>query len=86
MTIQGRMGNEGTPLEEDVRRSLANEGLEKGVFVVAKNGYVNLAGIVDRLEVKDRIGSRVAQLPGVRLVTNHLRVRSGMEAAETAHF
>ena len=86
MTTQERTQDEGTPLEEAVKRSLAGEGLGKGIYVVVKNGYVNLAGIVDQIEMKGRIGSWVAQLPGVRMVTNHLRVRSEKEPPEMAHF
>lgn len=86
MTTPDQVLDDSAHLEEDVQRSLAGEGLGKGIYVVVKNGYVNLSGFVDRMEVKGRIGSWVAQLPGVRMVTNHLRVRSGNEAAETAHF
>jgi osmotically-inducible protein OsmY len=86
MNIRENAEQENFRLEEDVRRQLAEQTQGKKVYVVATGGYIHLAGAVDQSEVKSRIGSLVEKIPGVRMVTNHLRIRSEREMAETAHF
>ena len=73
-------------LEEDVRQLIGQEGQEKSVYVVASEGYIHLAGAVKDLADKVKIGSWVEKVPGVRMVTNHLRIRTEGEKTETAHF
>lgn len=73
-------------LEEDVRQLIGQQGQEKKVYVVASEGYIHLVGAVKDLADKVKISSWVEKVPGVRMVTNHLRVQAEEEKSQTAHF
>lgn len=86
MNVRENLEQENVRLEEEVRRYIGQEGQGKKVYVVASAGYIHLAGAVKRSEDKKKIGSLVEKVPGVRMVTNHLRVRPEERPLEQAHF
>ncbi len=86
MIVRENSEKEDAKLEEDVHKQIGQQELGKKVYVVASGGHVHLAGAVERSEEKNRIGSLVEKVPGVRTVTNHLRVRPWETPREVAHF
>jgi|GEM_PF-2187493 len=73
-------------LEDEICRTLRERGLKTHVLVVARNGYINLLGRVENRAVKKEIGALVEGLPGVLIVTNHIRVDPWEEKRSHLHF
>jgi hypothetical protein len=79
-------GSDDAELEISVCRFLQENGLKHKVQIVARDGYVNLAGWVAGAGDKRRIGGLVESVPGVRMVTNHLRLEPWVEKRNLIHF
>jgi hypothetical protein len=79
-------GSKDAELEISVCRFLQKNGLKHKVQVVARDGYVNLAGWIAGREKKRRIGDLVESVPGVRMVTNHIRMEPWVEKRNLIHF
>jgi osmotically-inducible protein OsmY len=82
-TLEKNQLHRDVQLEKAVDDAISGEGRIYQVVSVAKNGYVRLVGHVEGLEVKKKIEAAVQSVPGVRMVTNHLKThpRRGLEPA-----
>jgi osmotically-inducible protein OsmY len=72
-------------LEEAIEKILDEKAKSFSIKAVARQGYVNLCGFVDNISLKREIGALAESVPGVRIVTNHLHVRSWEEKRNSAH-
>lgn len=75
-----------SPLEEKIHQALLEKGKKSWFYVIARNGYVHLFGFVDALKEKWEIGDIVESIPGVRIVTNHLRLELCEQSGSEIHF
>ena len=75
MEILEKIDVRDSQLEEAVERVLPKSATRFPVQVIAKEGKVLLFGYVDTLELKSRIEAVAQSIPGVRIVTNHLRIK-----------
>lgn len=73
-------------LEAQIEQVLQDSSLSFPIVAIVKKGYVNLCGYVESLRLKKDIESMVEAVPGVRIVTNHVHVRSWEEKRNEAHF
>ena len=73
-------------MEEEISRVIQDKGNCSQVINVVKGGYVNLLGYVDGLDVKKNIGSLVEKIPGVEMVTNHIRLKPFEAQGAITHF
>ncbi len=73
-------------LEKAVFQAIQERGSFPTVGVAVKDGYVNLWGWVDGVESKKMMSELVGAVPGVQMVTNHIRVLPWLEKREGAHF
>jgi osmotically-inducible protein OsmY len=73
-------------LEAEVKRVLDEKGQDFSIMAIAKQGYVHLCGFVTTTGIKKEIGSMVESIPGVHIVTNHVRIRSWEEKRDAVHF
>jgi osmotically-inducible protein OsmY len=73
-------------LEETIEQAIRARGKHPAVQVVVRDGYVNLLGSVDSLEEKRAIGAMVETIPGVQIVTNHIRPKTWQEKRTPGHF
>ncbi len=73
-------------LEDEIGRNVREKGKDFWMKVIARDGYVNLWGFVDRKEDKREIEEIVQSTPGTRLVTNHLRLKLLEEKRGAEHF
>ena len=73
-------------LENEIGRNVLEKGKKIWMKIIARDGYVNLWGFVDRKEDKHEIEEIVQATPGTRLVTNHLRLKLWDEKREVSHF
>jgi len=72
-------------MEEDIHRKLIALGKKFWIQVIARDGYVHLFGFVDGFQQKKEITGIVESFPGVRIVTDHLRIEL-MEMGAEIHF
>jgi osmotically-inducible protein OsmY len=79
-------GSKDTELEKAVGRFLREKGSKHKVQVVARDGYVNLVGWAADPGEKRRIAELVESVPGVRMVTNHIRIEPWVEKRGLIHF
>jgi len=86
MAILPSLDPKNADLEEAIRRVIRDNGNPQKIQVVARDGYVNLTGSVDRLEAKKKIGALVESVPGVQIVTNHIHVIAWEEKRGPSHF
>ena len=75
-----------TQMEDEISRIIQDRGKCFQVFNVVRGGYVNLLGYVDGLDVKKNIGSLVQEIPGVEMVTNHIRLKPYERQGAVTHF
>ncbi len=61
-----------TKLEKTIETAL--QGTSRGIYVVAKDGLVTLCGLSNSLQFKWDVAETIKSIPGVRAVTNHIRV------------
>lgn len=73
-------------MEEGIRQTLLEKGKSFWMKVIARDGYINLWGFVDRPEDKREIEEIILAVPGIRVVTNHLRIKLWDEKRHEAHF
>ncbi len=72
-------------LEEKVENALPKSATRFPIQVIAKNGKVLLFGFVDTLALKNEIEAVVQSVPGVNIVTNHLRIKPWEEKRSETH-
>ncbi len=73
-------------LEETIGLAILNPGKRQKVRVIVRDDYVNLLGQVESSEEKRGIESMVRAFPEVRIVTNHIHVKSWEEKLDFSHF
>ncbi len=73
-------------MEDEISRIILDRGKCSQVINVVRGGYVNLLGYVDGLDVKKNIGSLVQEVPGVEMVTNHIRIKPFEVQGAITHF
>ncbi len=73
-------------LEKQIHQALLEKGKRSWLYVIARNGYVHLFGFVGGLKEKGEIGGIVESIPGVRIVTNHLRLELCEPNGADLHF
>ncbi len=73
-------------LEEKIGQAIRSREKPGAVQVVVKDGYVHLLGWVDKLQEKKDLTPMVEAIPGVRMVINHIHVKSWEEKRNFAHF
>ena len=78
--------NTDSQMEKEISRSLLENGKSSWIQVIARDGYINLFGFVDGPKEKREITDIVQSFPGVRVVTNHLRIKLWEEKRVGIHF
>ena len=73
-------------MEDEISRVIQDKGKCSQVINVVRGGYVNLLGYVDGLDMKKNIGSLVQEIPGVEMVTNHIRLKPYEGQGAVTHF
>jgi hypothetical protein len=73
-----------SPLEEQINSAIEGKGEHLHAFV--RDEDVHLTGEVPRSETKEEIFCLVKNLPGVRFITNHIRIQLPEERRRVEHF
>jgi osmotically-inducible protein OsmY len=73
-------------MEEKISRIIQDRGKCSQVFNVVRGGYVNLMGYVDGSDVKKSLATLVEEIPGVEMVTNHIRLKPFEGQGAITHF
>ncbi|HTA75979.1 MAG TPA: BON domain-containing protein [bacterium] len=72
------------PLEEQINSAIEGKGAHLHAF--ARDEDVHLTGEVNRPETKEEIAGLVRSFPGVRFITNHIRIKLPEERRRVEHF
>ena len=72
------------PLEAKINLMIQNKGIYLRAFV--RDETVFLSGEVQELQIKKEITRLVEQFPGIRFITNHIRVRLPDASPTIEHF
>ena len=72
------------PLEEKINSAIQLKGDHLHAFV--RDEDVHLSGEVSSHATKEEISSLVESLPGIRFITNHIRIKLPEERRRVEHF
>jgi len=72
------------PMEEKINNAIEGKGDHLLAFVREEDVY--LTGEVNRPETKEEIAGLVKSFPGVRFITNHIRIKLPEERRRVEHF
>jgi len=73
-----------SPLEEAINSAIQTKG--EHLHAILRVDDVHLSGEVTRLEAKREIAGLVKEFPGVRFITNHIKVKLPEERRRVEHF
>ncbi|HXL72085.1 MAG TPA: BON domain-containing protein [bacterium] len=72
------------PLEEKINSAIKGKGDHLHAFV--RDEVVYLSGEVAYHKTKEEISSLVKKIPGIRMITNHIRIKLPEERRRVEHF